>query len=84
MYAGSSHDNVILSDVNIEFESNAIHCITGASGSGKTTLLNLIGCLDTDFLGEINILDSNIHMIQNGWPNKSYPCPFDQQIDQIR
>ena len=65
MYAGSSHDNVILSDVNIEFESNAIHCITGASGSGKTTLLNLIGCLDTDFLGEINILDSNIHMIQS-------------------
>ena len=65
VYKNESHENLILSDVSIEFDSNAIHCITGSSGSGKTTLLNLIGCLDTDFSGEISINNNQVSAIKN-------------------
>jgi len=37
--------NKILSDLNINFESNKIYCILGKSGTGKTTLLRSIAGL---------------------------------------
>ena len=37
--------NKILSDLNINFESNKIYCIIGKSGTGKTTLLRSIAGL---------------------------------------
>lgn len=42
---------------NLEFEqlSNEFICIVGPSGCGKTTLLNIIGGLDTDFDGDIQM-----------------------------
>lgn len=38
----SYNDNIVLSDLNINFEPQNIHGIIGLNGSGKTTLLNAI------------------------------------------
>ena len=35
-------EEVILNDINLEFEKNEITCVLGKSGSGKTTLLHLL------------------------------------------
>ena len=44
-----------LNDINISFEKGELVSIIGESGSGKSTLMNLIGGLDSDFQGVINI-----------------------------
>lgn len=44
-----------LSDVNVSFEKGELVSIIGESGSGKSTLMNLIGGLDSDYKGTINI-----------------------------
>lgn len=44
-----------LSDVNVSFEKGELVSIIGESGSGKSTLMNLIGGLDSDYQGIINI-----------------------------
>ena len=44
-----------LEDVNISFEKGELVSIIGESGSGKSTLMNLIGGLDSDYEGVINI-----------------------------
>ena len=49
----SAKDNLILSDVNLEFQDCSFNLIFGKSGSGKTTLLNIIGGLDKHTNGNI-------------------------------
>lgn len=44
-----------LNDINISFEKGELVSIIGESGSGKSTLMNLIGGLDSDYQGVINI-----------------------------
>ena len=44
-----------LSEVNISFEKGELISIVGESGSGKSTLMNLIGGLDSDYSGTINV-----------------------------
>ncbi len=44
-----------LSDVSVSFERGELVSIIGESGSGKSTLMNLIGGLDSDYTGTINI-----------------------------
>ena len=44
-----------LSEVNVSFEKGELVSIIGESGSGKSTLMNLIGGLDSDYEGTINI-----------------------------
>lgn len=45
-----------LKDINLSFESGEFSGIVGPSGSGKTTLLNIIGSLDVQSSGEVNVL----------------------------
>jgi len=47
---------------NIEFEikGNGLVCILGPSGSGKTTLMNIIGALDSDFVGDVIINNKSL------------------------
>lgn len=44
-----------LSDINVSFDKGELVSIVGESGSGKSTLMNLIGGLDSDYSGTINI-----------------------------
>jgi len=63
-YKESIDDNVIIENMNINFQSGMIHCIIGASGAGKSTLLNMLGCLDTQFSGNIKFLGYDIKKIK--------------------
>ena len=49
-----------LKDINISFDKGELVSVIGESGSGKSTLMNLIGGLDLDFTGEINLDGKNI------------------------
>ncbi len=44
-----------LSDINVTFDKGELVSIVGESGSGKSTLMNLIGGLDSDYTGTINV-----------------------------
>jgi putative ABC transport system ATP-binding protein len=49
-----------LSHIDLEIEKGEFTGVVGPSGSGKTTLLNIIGSLDVQTAGEINVLGYNI------------------------
>ena len=53
----------VLNNINLEFKSGEFICILGESGSGKSTLLNIIGGLDTDYSGSINVNNYNLKYI---------------------
>ena len=61
-----------LNDINVSFDKGELVSIIGESGSGKSTLMNLIGGLDSDFQGTINISGKDI---------KSFK---DKQLDDYR
>lgn len=42
-----------LNNVNLTFDKGEVVAIVGESGSGKSTMMNLIGGLDSDFLGDL-------------------------------
>ncbi len=45
----------IISDMNLKFGSAGLNIIVGKSGCGKTTLLNMIGTMDQDYIGSIEL-----------------------------
>ena len=47
----------VLQDVSFEIEGGEFVAIMGTSGSGKTTLLNVMGGLDRDFEGTVEVGD---------------------------
>lgn len=50
----------IISYEDISIKKGEIVAITGESGCGKSTLLNILGLLDSDFLGEVYLFGKNI------------------------
>ncbi|NMA50993.1 MAG: ATP-binding cassette domain-containing protein [Mollicutes bacterium] len=45
-YKSNKTQKLIFNNLNIEFESNKIHCILGKSGCGKSTLLRIIAGIE--------------------------------------
>lgn len=54
----------VLNGADLEVRKGEFVSLMGASGSGKSTLLYLIGGLDRDFQGEIDICGENIHTMK--------------------
>lgn len=54
-----------LSDINVSFDKGELVSIVGESGSGKSTLMNLIGGLDSDYSGTINISGKDLKSFKN-------------------
>ncbi len=56
-----NNDNLkILNDISITFERNCVVAIVGPSGSGKSTFLNILGLLDSDFVGNYSFQEEDI------------------------
>lgn len=53
----------VLDNISIEFKSGEFVCLLGESGSGKSTFLNVIGGLDSNYSGMININNLNLKYI---------------------
>lgn len=49
-----------LNDVSFKIEKGETVTIVGPSGSGKSTILNILGGLDTQYKGELLILDKEL------------------------
>ena len=54
----------ILKDINLNITKGDIISIIGPSGSGKSTLLNILGFLDSEFIGEYHFLGKNSKKIK--------------------
>ncbi len=55
VYTDKSSEQVVFSDLSIDFKASTSYSIVGPSGSGKTTLLNLISGLDSFESGLIDV-----------------------------
>ncbi len=67
-FAAANHGaKTILENVNLRITSDELVVITGPSGCGKTTLLNIIANIDTDYEGDVKLLET-----QNGRVPVSY------------
>ena len=56
---------VVLEGANLSIERGSFVSLMGESGSGKSTLLYLIGGLDRDFSGEIEVAGQNISSLND-------------------
>ena len=52
-----------LKKIDLEFEKGEFTGIVGPSGSGKTTLLNIIGSLDTQSEGNVEVMGNSIRKL---------------------
>lgn len=62
----------VLKDINLSFEKGEMVSIIGESGSGKSTMMNIIGGLDSRFLGNLFIEGDNIRKFS------------DEELDEYR
>ena len=53
----------IINELSLDLQKNCIVSIIGPSGSGKSTFLNIIGLLDTDFIGEYELNGKNMKQL---------------------
>ena len=68
----NSLNKTVLKNLNLSFNQKGLNIILGPSGSGKSTLLNLIGGLDTNYMGEI---------LFNNFPLKKFK---EKELDSYR
>ena len=62
-YGKNNSYQKVLDNISISFKSNEFVCVLGESGSGKSSLLNIMGGLDNNYEGSINIDNMNIKYI---------------------
>jgi putative ABC transport system ATP-binding protein len=64
-YRGAPGDERALRDVDLDIDAGAFVAIIGTSGSGKTTLLNLVGGLDRDYTGVVEVLGRDLSTLSD-------------------
>ncbi|MEC9484726.1 MAG: ATP-binding cassette domain-containing protein [Candidatus Izemoplasma sp.] len=60
VYETINYNIIALSDLTMTFDIGEVIVLLGKSGSGKSTLLNIIGGFDRDYVGECQILDTDL------------------------
>ena len=50
-----TREDPVISNLNLEFPATGLNIVVGKSGCGKTTLLNVIGSMDNDYIGTVNV-----------------------------
>lgn len=55
---------IILKNINLEFQDSKFYAIMGESGSGKSTLLHMIGLLDEPTTGFLKINDALVYNLK--------------------
>tara|TARA_Y100000590_G_scaffold449553_1_gene587889 strand:+ start:260 stop:940 length:681 start_codon:yes stop_codon:yes gene_type:complete len=63
-YSSNNYKLTILNKINFQLNNNDIISIVGPSGSGKSTFLNILGLLDSNYLGDY-LFDSKDVMSMN-------------------
>ncbi len=58
-YGKGSGRQQVLANVSVDVQNGELVSIVGTSGSGKSTLLNVMGGLDRQYEGQVNVLDSD-------------------------
>ncbi len=66
---GRRNENHVLKDLSLDFPDKGLVMLLGDSGSGKTTLLNVVGGLDKNDSGQIDIAGASL--------NKYRPAQWD-------
>jgi len=65
-YSKTGSEIPVLNGLSIAVNAGEILVLMGPSGSGKSTLLNILGTLDTDYTGNLNIdgisISSNVNL----------------------
>ncbi len=54
----------VLKGINLEIKKKEVVCILGASGAGKSTLLQILGTLDNDYSGRVEIAGKNVSQLK--------------------
>ena len=54
----------ILNDIDFTVNKGDIISITGPSGSGKSTFLNILGLLDSEFIGDYYFLQKDVKKLK--------------------
>lgn len=65
-YGSGAGRQQVLFGVNLEVKRKELLCIVGTSGSGKSTLLNIIGGLDRDYAGQVNVDGKRYSTLSDG------------------
>ena len=63
VFESKNSKNVVLKNINLNFEKGKFYAIMGHSGSGKSTLINIIGLLDGFTYGEYLINGKNVNYL---------------------
>jgi len=64
-YHDGEMEHVIFDALEFEMAPHEMIAIVGPSGSGKSTLLNIIGALDPDFSGCVDVLGSELKSLDH-------------------
>ena len=63
IYSLNNNKLIILKKINFELHQGDIIAISGPSGSGKSTFLNILGLLDSEFIGEYKFLNNDTNKL---------------------
>ena len=62
-YKVNYNNLTIINELSLDLQKNCIASIVGPSGSGKSTFLNIIGLLDSDYIGEYELNGNNMKQL---------------------